>query len=142
MTGIPVDVAGLGVVCPRCGSDRCYVADSRPVQSATRRRVRCRDCQERFTTYEAVADPRAGAASFTRRLSAGNRIEALTVSQQALVWALIDEFERERPDGRQAIPAGGASDDAGDEPLAEPDSQQDCAMPPDGWAARGPQPNF
>lgn len=40
------------MMCPKCSSLETGVTDSRPVESAIRRRRRCCECGERFTTYE------------------------------------------------------------------------------------------
>ena len=42
--------------CPRCGNESDKVVDSRAVRDgrAVRRRRECLDCNERYTTYEAV----------------------------------------------------------------------------------------
>ena len=42
--------------CPRCGNESDKVVDSRAVRDgrAVRRRRECQDCNERYTTYEAV----------------------------------------------------------------------------------------
>jgi len=44
------------VKCPRCGNESDKVVDSRAVRDgrAVRRRRECQDCNERYTTYEAV----------------------------------------------------------------------------------------
>jgi transcriptional repressor NrdR len=44
------------VKCPRCGNESDKVVDSRAVRDgrAVRRRRECLDCNERYTTYEAV----------------------------------------------------------------------------------------
>jgi len=44
------------VKCPRCGSEDDKVVDSRAVRDgrAVRRRRECLQCEERYTTYEAV----------------------------------------------------------------------------------------
>ncbi|MCG2767104.1 MAG: transcriptional regulator NrdR [Chloroflexota bacterium] len=41
--------------CPYCGSPRSRVVDTRSVGAAIRRRRQCRECAQRFTTYERVA---------------------------------------------------------------------------------------
>ena len=41
--------------CPYCGSSDSRVVDTRPVGQAVRRRRECKDCEQRFTTYERVA---------------------------------------------------------------------------------------
>ena len=41
--------------CPYCGSPRSRVVDTRSVGTAIRRRRQCRECAQRFTTYERVA---------------------------------------------------------------------------------------
>jgi len=41
--------------CPYCGSPRSRVIDTRSVGAAIRRRRQCRECEQRFTTYERVA---------------------------------------------------------------------------------------
>lgn len=46
------------MTCPKCGSDKTAVFDSRPSGGSTRRRRRClrRKCAQRFTTYEVIGD--------------------------------------------------------------------------------------
>ncbi|MFO7916748.1 MAG: transcriptional regulator NrdR [Anaerolineae bacterium] len=41
--------------CPFCGSSDSRVVDTRDVRDRIRRRRECKDCGERFTTYEQVA---------------------------------------------------------------------------------------
>lgn len=45
-----------GVTCPFCDSRRSTVVDSRASSRAVRRRRKCVNCKERFTTYEFVFD--------------------------------------------------------------------------------------
>ena len=46
----------MSLLCPRCGSpERHVVVDSRPEKNTVRRRRRCYECHERFTTYELSA---------------------------------------------------------------------------------------
>jgi len=40
--------------CPFCGHDTTKVTDSRTAEAGIRRRRKCEDCGERFTTYEQV----------------------------------------------------------------------------------------
>ena len=40
--------------CPKCGSDRSLVIDSRSDGTSTRRRRECPECQYRFSTYERI----------------------------------------------------------------------------------------
>ena len=40
--------------CPRCGSERSLVIDSRSDGTSTRRRRECPECQYRFSTYERI----------------------------------------------------------------------------------------
>ena len=41
--------------CPHCGCDQHKVIDTRDASDAIRRRRECRNCEQRFTTYEHVA---------------------------------------------------------------------------------------
>lgn len=41
--------------CPFCGSSDSRVVDTRDVRDRIRRRRECKDCDQRFTTYEQVA---------------------------------------------------------------------------------------
>ncbi len=41
--------------CPFCGSSDSHVVDTRDVRDRIRRRRECKDCGQRFTTYEQVA---------------------------------------------------------------------------------------
>ena len=50
--------ARSSIPCRRCGSLRSDVVDSRGARNGTiRRRRRCADCGERFTTYESLEAP-------------------------------------------------------------------------------------
>lgn len=40
------------MICPYCGSDNTVVYDSRQFPNYRRRRYKCRNCEERFTTKE------------------------------------------------------------------------------------------
>ena len=44
------------VICPKCKSSENHCVDSRPTKerSSTRRRLECKKCGNRFTTYEMV----------------------------------------------------------------------------------------
>jgi transcriptional regulator NrdR family protein len=44
-----------GIACPHCGSRRSVVADTRQSNHAIRRRRHCRNCKQRYTTYESHA---------------------------------------------------------------------------------------
>lgn len=69
--------------CPHCGSDQHKVIDTRTVADTIRRRRRCINCDQRFTTYEHVAPSLLVSKSDGRRepfdrqkLLAGIRIAA------------------------------------------------------------------
>lgn len=53
MTGSTVK-AGLGFVCPKCGSDKTHVCDSRGNKDSSHRHRRrfCEVCDHRFSTVE------------------------------------------------------------------------------------------
>ena len=42
------------MICPNCKSDQTLVTDSRQLELYRRRRYKCLECGERFTTKEAV----------------------------------------------------------------------------------------
>lgn len=44
------------MMCPSCGSESLKVIDSRKTTDSIRRRRRCKDCGERFTTYETISE--------------------------------------------------------------------------------------
>ena len=43
------------MICPYCGSDNTTVYDTRQYPDYRWRRYKCRNCEERFTTKEAVS---------------------------------------------------------------------------------------
>ena len=42
--------------CPECGSSDTHIVDTRSIREAVRRRRQCRDCRQRWTTYEITAE--------------------------------------------------------------------------------------
>ncbi len=44
------------MTCPRCGSENTYTVDSRDGKNGRRRRKRCADCENRWTTVEIEAE--------------------------------------------------------------------------------------
>ncbi len=45
----------MSIYCPNCGSPQSRVKDSRPTESAIRRRRMCHSCGYHYTTYEVEA---------------------------------------------------------------------------------------
>lgn len=43
-----------GICCPKCGSVKSYVVDSRAAFNMVRRRRVCGDCEQRYSTYEII----------------------------------------------------------------------------------------
>ena len=70
--------------CPICHGDKTVVTDSRPSEAGIRRRRRCGNCRNRFTTYE-VMDA-AGGGNFGAQLDAMlKRAEAIHAQSEALL---------------------------------------------------------
>lgn len=45
-----------GIPCPHCGSHENAVVDSRPHDGTIRRRRKCAECKQRFTTHEMTGE--------------------------------------------------------------------------------------
>lgn len=88
----------FGLICPACGSDRNDCTDSRPNVIGVRRRRRCVDCAERFTTYEVLVqgdDPIVIRAGQTTRPTVENLAPYLRRLESELVSGIgahIDRF--------------------------------------------------
>jgi transcriptional regulator NrdR family protein len=48
------------MICPNCKSDQTAVIDSRQFKAYRRRRYKCLECGERFTTKEVVVEVNNG----------------------------------------------------------------------------------
>lgn len=53
---VPRAESDNGIPCPVCGGVWHKVTDSRPSPGCVRRRMQCKACGERFTTYERIAE--------------------------------------------------------------------------------------
>ena len=62
--------------CPHCGGGT-QVTDSRGVTNGVRRRRRCMDCKERFTTYEFIGEARPGPDMVAKYQSLLNQCDQL-----------------------------------------------------------------
>ncbi len=97
--------------CPKCGSTKTRVTDSRETTNAIRRRRKCEDCGYRFTTYERIEQimPLVVKRDGTReewdrnklltgiRLACNKRPVSYSTMQQ-----IVDEIE-EQFSGRQEV---------------------------------------
>ena len=59
--------------CPKCGSDRTRVSDSRKTQVAVVRERQCLACGAYFETMETVIDTESGRLMRSRAAAAGRR---------------------------------------------------------------------
>lgn len=65
---------GAGLLCPKCGSVRIGVKDSRPAENTIRRRRHCLACKNRFTTYETTKEGLDFTGNFYAQLEEVRRI--------------------------------------------------------------------
>lgn len=99
--------------CPNCGSNDTRVTDSREAEESVRRRRRCKQCDERFWTYERVetTKPLVVKRDGTReewdreKLVRGVRVAcSKRPVSHARIEALVDEVESQlAAGGRQEV---------------------------------------
>ena len=79
-----------GIPCPDCGSDQSTVNESRhtPADNTIRRRRECKECGNKYTTYETTTSPRLVshmADHATSHLVGGNDLRLFLIELQQLI---------------------------------------------------------
>lgn len=81
--------------CPACGSDKSGVIDTRRRSLALKRRRKCIDCGERWTTYELRAEMVHAMRDMPQIIDHAERIASLALTARESVRQLEEDFKDE-----------------------------------------------
>jgi len=87
-----------GLHCAACGFDELRVVDSRPSVNSVRRRRRCANCRNTFTTYEIPSPTGEDTNRLVEALTLHERVSRLPASERHIVYSLIRALSGHPPE--------------------------------------------